>query len=89
MNILRLDSEMRSGLPELLPLSGKITCFVENLFVTPGRCAVDIEFMRGIKSADKIEHAGYFDVETDDVYGSGKLPSREQAIYILKYEWYV
>jgi len=73
---------MRSGLPKLLPPSGKITRIVENLFVTPGRCAADIEFMRGIKSADKIEHAGYFDIETDGVYGSGKLPA-----YLLKYEW--
>jgi len=87
MNIVRLDSEMRSGLPELLPPSGKITCIVENPFITPGRCAVDIEFIRGIKSADGIEYAGYFDIETEDVYGSGKLPARDQAVHLPKYNW--
>ena len=87
MNIARLDSEMRSGLPELLPPSGEITCVVENLFVTPGRCAVDIEFIRGTKSADGIEHAGYFDIETEDVYRSGKIPTRDQSVYLPKYDW--
>jgi lipopolysaccharide transport system ATP-binding protein len=87
MNIVRLDSEVKSGLPELLPASGKITCVIEDLYVTPGRCAVDIEFIRGITSADRIEHAGYFDVETEDVYGSGKLPTREQSVYLPKYDW--
>jgi hypothetical protein len=40
-------------------------------------------------SADKIENAGHFDIETEDIYGSGKIPSREQATSLLQYEWLV
>jgi hypothetical protein len=38
-------------------------------------------------SADKIESAGYFDIETEDVYGSGKIPEREQATSLVRYKW--
>ena len=87
MNLVRLDSEIQSGLPEVLPSSGKITCVVENLIITPGRCTVDIELRRGITTAYGIEHAVFFDIETEDVYGSGKLPTREQSVCVPKYDW--
>lgn len=86
-NLIRFDSEMQGGLPELLPATGKIICMTRELFLSPGRCIIDVELKRGTVTADKVEYAGQFDIETDDLYGTGKLPSREQAAYLPKYEW--
>jgi lipopolysaccharide transport system ATP-binding protein len=77
------------GLPEILPPVGSVTCLTEELFFTPGRCTVDLEFRRGATTVDYIEHAGYFDIETADFYGTGKLPSRDQAASLIKFKWLV
>lgn len=89
VNIMRLDSEMQRGLPESLPIKGKVTCHTDGLFLTPGRCVIDIEFKRGMVTADKLEYAGYFDIETEDIYGTGKIPSRDEAVSLIKYEWII
>ena len=86
-NLIQLDTDIKAGLPEVLPPTGKIVCIIEDLYLTPGRCTTDIQFKRGMTTTDEIEHAAYFDVETGDVYGSGKLPLREEAFYLPKYEW--
>ena len=83
--ILRLDSDMINGLPEILPPEGTISCLTENLYITPGRCVVDATIRRGSITSDAVESAGYFDVETEDVYGTGKIPDRNQAHYIVRY----
>ncbi len=87
VNILCLDSDMRSGLPEILPPSGYITCQTDELYLTPGRCIADLEVRRGMFKADQIEYAGHFDIETKDILGSGKIPSRDQATTLIKYKW--
>lgn len=87
LNLLRLDSEIQVGLPELLPAKGTIICSTEELYLTPGRCVIDVELKRGMVTADRIEHAGYFDIETQDVYGTGKIPSRDESVSLIKYEW--
>ena len=87
LNLLRLDSEIQVGLPELLPAKGTIICSTEELFLTPGRCVIDVELKRGMVTADRIEHAGYSDIETQDVYGTGKIPSRDESVSLIKYEW--
>ena len=89
MNILRLDSDMSSGLPEILPAEGYVTCLTDEIFLTPGRCVADIEIKRGMISADRIEYAGYFDIEPGDIYGSGKIPARDQATSLVKYKWLI
>ncbi len=87
VNILCLDSDMRSGLPEILPPSGYITCQTDELYLTPGRCIADLEVRRGMFKADQIEYAGHFDIETNDILGSGKIPARDQATTLIKYKW--
>ena len=88
VNLIRLDSEIQVGLPESLPPRGTITCSTHELFLTPGRCVIDVELKRGMVTADRIEHAGYFDIETEDVYGTGKIPSRDESASLIKYEWF-
>ncbi len=85
--ILRLDSDMMSGLPDVLPPEGAISCITDNIYITPGRCIVDVEIRKGTLSCDLIQHAGHFDIATDDVYGTGKIPERDQASYLVKYKF--
>jgi len=87
VNLARLDSEIQLGLPETLPPRGTITCSTGELLLTPGRCVIDVELKRGMVTADRIEHAGYFDIETENVYGTGKIPTRDESVSLLKYEW--
>lgn len=85
--LVYLDTDAVNGLPELLPSSGIITCVSEKLNLTPGRCSVDIEFKKGSITADKVEFAGYFDIEASDVFGTGKIPTRAQASFLLESKW--
>jgi len=88
-SILYLDSDASTNLPDTLPPNGKIICLVEPIYMTPGRNIVDIEIKKGSLTADKIEYVGHFDVETEDVFGSGKIPARTDAFILVKNQWYV
>jgi lipopolysaccharide transport system ATP-binding protein len=88
-NLLRIDSAMLNGLPEILPPEGSVTCLTDELLLTPGRCVADLEIKRGMIRADKIEYAGHLDIETGDIYGSGKIPSRERANSLIRYKWFI
>lgn len=85
--MLLIDSDMMHGLPDTLPPVGYITCVTDEIYLTPGRCSVDVEVWKETLTADYIEHAAYFDIEPEDVYGSGKIPTRDQATALLKYKW--
>ncbi|MFI5324096.1 MAG: polysaccharide ABC transporter ATP-binding protein [Thermodesulfobacteriota bacterium] len=89
VTILRLDSEMLNGLPMTLPPNGCVICETDEICLSPGRCYIDASIRKGNSTADYIEHVGYFDIEIEDRFGSGKLPSREQAIFLLNYKWHL
>ena len=85
--IYQLDSEATGGLPETLPAEGTIVCTTECIGITPGRCYINLDLTRSHLLADHISYAAYFDVEADDFYGTGKLPTREWAINVVKHRW--
>jgi lipopolysaccharide transport system ATP-binding protein len=87
VSMFQLDSEATGGLPDELPASGTVVCETDALGVTPGRCYVNLELIRGHQLADRITYAAYFDVEVDDFYGTGKLPKREWTMTVLKHRW--
>ncbi len=87
--IITLDSDMTHTLPESLPSEGKVVCTTDSTYLTPGRCILDITIKRGAVTTDKIRHASYFDVETENIYDTGKVPNRNQALYLLKHKWYL
>ncbi len=87
VGIYMLDSEATGGLGESLPRNGTVTCVTEPLYVTPGRCVLNLMIWKGAGLADEVENALAFDVEADDVLGSGKLPPRDWAVGILKHKW--
>lgn len=87
VTILRLDSETQKGLPETFPPKGRVICLTDHIHLSPGRCYVDVSISKGTLIADYIERAGHFDIDIEDIYGYGKLPSREQTICIMNYKW--
>jgi lipopolysaccharide transport system ATP-binding protein len=84
-----LHSEFANPLPETLPAEGVVTCETDPINLAPGRCIVHLEVLKGNVRADYIPYAGFFDVAHDDVYGTGMLPPREWARYVLGQRWRV
>lgn len=85
--IYMFDSDATGGLPEMMPAEGVVTCTTGPINLTPGRCYVNLSLFRGLAMADHVEFSAYFDVEAEDVYGTGKLPPRELALCILPHQW--
>jgi lipopolysaccharide transport system ATP-binding protein len=89
VGIYMLDSDAMGGIPEELPAEGTVTCITEPLNITPGRCVLNLMLWKGAGLVDDVQNVMVFDVEADDVLGSGKLPPREWALGILKQRWEV
>jgi lipopolysaccharide transport system ATP-binding protein len=85
--IFALDSDAVGGLPEILPAEGVVTCITDPIDLTAGRCYVNLAVFKSATQADYIKQAAYFDVEADDLYGSGKIPHREWVMCILRHQW--
>jgi homopolymeric O-antigen transport system ATP-binding protein len=82
-----LHSEFTGGLPETLPRQGVVTCETDPINVTPGVCIVHVELLQRNVRADFIPHACSFNVEEDDIFGTGMLPPREYVRYVLGQRW--
>jgi lipopolysaccharide transport system ATP-binding protein len=87
VSLFQLDSEATGGLPDTMPAEGTVICETDGLGITPGRCYINLELIRGHQLADRITYAAYFDVEVDDFYGTGKLPKREWTMTVLRHRW--
>ena len=85
--IFALDSDAVGGIPETLPSTGILTCVTDPIHLTPGRCYVNVGLLKGGSMADHLEYAAYFDVESDDSYGSGKAPKRDWVLCTLQHQW--
>jgi lipopolysaccharide transport system ATP-binding protein len=83
-----LHNHMGGGLPDVLPSVGSVTCITEPIKLTPGRCVVHVEVLKGNVRADYVPYAACFDVEPDDTAGSSTLP-REWAMFLLGNTWRV
>jgi lipopolysaccharide transport system ATP-binding protein len=82
-----LHSEFANRLPETLPPEGIVTCETDPINVTPGRCFVHIELLKGNVQADLVHYAGAFDVQDEDVFGTGMVPPRGWVRYVLGQHW--
>jgi len=82
-----LNSATTGGLPDGLPAEGILRCTTAPINLTPGRCVVAVRIQKGGVDADQVLHAAEFDIESDDFFGTGKLPARESCLMLLKHEW--
>jgi lipopolysaccharide transport system ATP-binding protein len=87
VGLFLLHSEFANRLPETLPPEGVVTCETDPINVTPGRCFVHIELLKGNAQADYVHYAGAFDVQNEDVFGTGMLPPRGWVRYVLGQRW--
>ncbi len=84
-----LDSEATGGLPETLPSTGTVVCETDPINLTPGRCSLNLAVTKGAGMADYVQSACYLDVEPDDVFGTGKLPTRSWMLCIVRHSWHL
>lgn len=89
IGIYLLHNDFVGGLPDIVPPQGSVTCLTDPINLTPGRWNVHLELLKGNVRADYIPAAGSFEVETDDVFGSGMMPPREWALGILGHKWWL
>lgn len=87
LGMISLHSEIVGGLPETLPPQGTVTCLTEPIALTPGRCYLNLSVLKAGVMADYIQYAAYFNVETDDIYGTGKLPDRDWVFSLRQQQW--
>ena len=85
--IFRLDSTGSEGLPDSLPPSGYVTCTTDPINLTPGRCYINLRLKKGLADADYIQQAAFFDVEAQDVDGTGSAPERDWMLTVIKHRW--
>ncbi len=88
IGMISLHSETVGSLPNLPP-EGKITCLTEPINFTPGRCYLNLSLLKAGVMADYIQYAACFDIETDDIYGTGKLPDRDWVLCLKDHQWLV
>ena len=91
IGLISLHSETVGGIPDTLATQGEVTCVTEPLFLTPGRCYINLTLLRagGQVKADYVQYAAYFDVEACDIFGLGKLPDRNWVVCLRKHSWSV
>lgn len=87
IGIVSLHTSIAGGIPEQLPPTGTVTCITEPLYLTPGRCYLNLALLKGGDRVDYIQYAAYFEVEPEDIYGTGRLPKRHSVFCIRKQNW--
>jgi lipopolysaccharide transport system ATP-binding protein len=85
--IFLLDSDAVGGLPEELPPAGSVVCVTDPINLTAGRCYGNLALFKAGAMTDYVQNAETFDVEADDLYGSGKIPPRDWVLCVLKHAW--
>jgi len=89
VGLFQLNNEATGGLPDILPSRGVVTVETEPINLTPGRCFINLGVQKGGVMADYVQYAAIFDVEPEDVYGSGKIPSRQRVMGLIRQKWSV
>jgi lipopolysaccharide transport system ATP-binding protein len=87
VGIFLLNSDFVNGLPATLPPQGQVTCRTEAINITAGRCYLNLALYKSGNLADYIQYAAYFDVQADDIYGTGKIPDRDWVVCLLQQTW--
>jgi lipopolysaccharide transport system ATP-binding protein len=86
-SVFVLDTEATGGLPDVLPATGTVECTTDPINMTPGACYVDIQLLKGGGETDYVHRALDFDVESEDVFGTGRMPERSWALTLVRHNW--
>jgi lipopolysaccharide transport system ATP-binding protein len=86
-SVYRLDSDIAGGLPSSLPPTGSISCTTSPVNLAPGKFIVSVAVFTGGTLRDHLTGATTFEVQVEDFYGTGKITSSGQALYLLRQVW--
>jgi lipopolysaccharide transport system ATP-binding protein len=71
----------------LLPKKGSIVFHVDELLLNPSTYSINIAVKLLNDYADRIDNAAKIFIEQSDYYGTGKIQTSNQGIYLLKGKW--
>lgn len=86
-SVFALDTEAAGGVGDALPAEGAVICTTSAINMTPGTCYVDVQLLKGTGEADYVHRALDFEVESEDVFGTGRVPPRHWAVSIVPHRW--
>lgn len=67
--------------------AGRIVCKIESLPLVPGRYSVNLSLTLGGSPHHRVRNAFVFQVEPGDFFKNGKMPSFDQAKFLINSEW--
>lgn len=81
------SSSARGQVPELNGATGRVYCHIPKFPLAAGVYTYNLYSSASGVLSDAIQDAGQVVVEGGDFYGTGKLPTGDQAGVLIEYEW--
>ena len=85
--IVTLASGFRNERFAVAAGAGTLTCHVDALPLRPDTYAINVFFSGNHAYYDHVERAMSFEIAPSDVYGSGRMPQRNEGALIASYRW--
>ena len=85
--LYNFNSEIAGWNPEVLPLTGRVSCVTEPITLTAGPGWLNVLIKRGGVVADYLPEACRFDVQPADYFGTGRTPGRDYCVNVLRNSW--
>lgn len=85
--IFFLQTQLQYGDIEYISQIGTAKCYVPSLPLVPGVYYLTLGFSASNEQIDRLESAMTFQVIESDFYGTGKIPSKNQGIILVKAHW--
>ncbi len=85
--LYRLDSENAGGLTGRFPARGKLVCDTDPITLSPGRYSCNLALMMRGSVVDHVETAYWLDIDSQDFYGTGNLPSPLEVPILIPQKW--
>jgi len=75
--------------PDALSADGPstVTCSVPSCIIVPGSYSLVLSIYSGHEEIDRVEHFASFEVAPRDLYGTGKVPTSRDGIYVPEATW--
>ncbi len=67
--------------------TGKVICDIPKMMLIPGRYMITLSHGSGTTEIDRLERVCTLDVISNDYFGTGHLPSTQQAIVLMDSSW--
>jgi len=87
-NLFHLSTSVQGADFEYLPPSGEIICRLPQLPLQPGIYCFNLFSTVGGEISDWLQNAGTIEIETGNLFGSGKLPPPDQGPFLVSHSWH-